>query len=35
MKIKIKTKMDLFVNCKDWLPTAHSVICIDHFEKNV
>ena len=22
-----------FVNRKDWLPTGHSVICIDHFEE--
>ena len=28
-----KRKWVYFGNRKDWLPTAHSVICIDHFEE--
>ena len=30
---ELKPKRIYFVNRKDWLPTAHSVICIDHFEE--
>ena len=30
---ELKQKWIYFVNCKDWLPTAHSVICIDQFEE--
>ena len=30
---ELKRKWIYFVNRKDWLPTAHSVICMDHFEE--
>ena len=30
---ELKRKWIYFVNCKDRLPTAHSVICIDHLEE--
>ena len=30
---ELKPKQIFFVNRKDWLPKAHSVICIDHFEE--
>ena len=30
---ELKQKWIYFVNCKDWLPRAHSVICINHFEE--
>ena len=30
---ELKQKWIYFVNRKDWLPTAHSVICIDRFEE--
>ena len=30
---ELKQKQICFVDRKDWLPTAHSVICIDHFEE--
>ena len=30
---ELKRKWIYFLNRKDWLPTAHSVICIDHFEE--
>ena len=30
---ELKWKWIYFVNRKDWLPTAHSVICIHHFEE--
>ena len=30
---ELKRKWICFVNRKDWLPTAHLVICIDHFEE--
>ena len=29
---ELKRKWIYFVNRKDWFPTGHSVICIDHFE---
>ena len=29
---ELKRRWIYFVNRKDWSPTAHSVICIDHFE---
>ena len=29
---ELQQKWICFVNHKDWLPTTHSVICIDHFE---
>ena len=29
---ELKRKLIYFVNRKDWLPTASSVICVDHFE---
>ena len=32
---ELKRKRIYFVNHKDWLPTAHLVICINHFEKKV
>ena len=33
---ELKRKLIYFVNRKDWLSTAHSVICTDHFEeKNI
>ena len=30
---ELKRKWIYFVNRKDWLSTAHSAICIDHFEE--
>ena len=30
---ELKSKRIYFMNRKDWLPTAHSVICIDLFEE--
>ena len=30
---ELKWKWIYFVNSKEWLPTVHSVIFIDHFEK--
>ena len=30
---ELKRKWIYFVNRKDWLPMAHSVICINHFEE--
>ena len=30
---ELKRKLIYFVNRIDWLPTVHSVICIDHFEE--
>ena len=29
---ELKRRWIYFVNRKDWSPTAHSAICIDHFE---
>ena len=31
---ELKRKWICFVNCKDWLPKAHSVICIVFLKKN-
>ena len=30
---ELKQKWIYLVNLKDWLPTAHLVICIDHFDE--
>ena len=32
---ELKQKLIYFVNHKDLLPTAHSVICIKHFEEKI
>ena len=32
---ELKRKWIYFVNCKVRLPTAHSVVCIDHFEEKI